>query len=110
MRFPVRGMATSTLDAYSGEDWSGADGFGDPGIHAVALAWKAGKGRALVVDPDALDAVLDGLTDLSNSEDEIAEEERKTAKYGRDPERMRHARQASDGLSAVSTRIARAFR
>lgn len=109
-RFAVSGFAESTLCAYAEEDWSGADGMGDAGIAAVVAAYKLGNGTGLIVTADTADVVCDGLTDLSNTEDEIAEEERKTAAYGRDPERMKYARLASNGLSALGMRIARAFR
>jgi hypothetical protein len=110
VRFPVSGFAESTLCAYAEEDWSGADGLGDPGIHAVVLAYRAGGGKALVVTPESADLVGEGLTDLSNTEDEVAEEERKKAPRQRDPDRMRFARAASNGLSGLGMRIARAFR
>jgi hypothetical protein len=108
-RFPVSGFAESTLCAYAEEDWSGADGLGDPGIHAVVLAYRAGNGKALVVDRATYEAVWSGLVDLSNTEDEIAENERKQPVSRRDPERMRYARAACVGLSNLGTRIARTF-
>jgi hypothetical protein len=109
MRFPISGFAESTVCAYAEEDWSGSDGLGDPGIHAVVLAYRAGNGTGLVVDASTYEAVWSGLVDLSNTEDEIAEEERKKAPARRDPERMKYARAACVGLSNLGTRIARAF-
>ncbi len=108
-RFSVRGMATSTLDVYSDEDWSGKDGFGDPNLHSVTEAWRAGGKKSLLVTSGTVERVVDGLTVLSNTEDEIAEQERRTAKHRRDVERMRHSRSASNGLSSLAICIARAF-
>jgi hypothetical protein len=107
-RFPVTGYAESTIAAYAEEDWTGADGLGDPGIAAVVAAYKAGGGTALVVDPIVASLVIEGLTDLSNTEDEVAEAERKKGAK-RDPDRQRHARAACVGLSNLGTRIARSF-
>ncbi len=63
MRFRVGGFAESTICAYAEEDWSGADGLGDPGIDAVVSAYRAAQGRALIVDATNRDRVLEGLTD-----------------------------------------------
>ena len=104
-RFAVSGFAESTLCAYAEEEWQE-----DAGIAAVVAAYRAGKGKALVVSPESASLVCDGLTDLSNTEDEIAENERKKAPGKRDPERMKYARLASNGLSTLGTRICRAFR
>lgn len=109
MKFLVSGYAESTIAAYAEEDWSGADGLGDPGIHAVVLAYRAGGGNALVVERATYEAVWSGLVDLSNTEDEIAEMERKQPASRRDPERLKYARAACVGLSNLGTRIARAF-
>ena len=109
-RFAVSGFAESTLCAYAEEDWTGADGLGDAGIAAVVAAYKLGNGTGLVVTRESADLVCDGLTDLSNTEDEIAEIDRKKAPRQRDPERMKYARLASNGLSSLAMRIARGFR
>lgn len=73
-------------------------------------AYEAGKRKALVVSRAEADAVIAGLTVLANTEDEQAEAERKRPVSKRDPERARMTRAASDGLSALSTRIFKAFR
>jgi hypothetical protein len=112
--FPVRGFAGSTLDAeadglrdFPDEDDGDED---DAAIRAVVRAYEAGKRKALVVSRAEADAVIAGLTVLANTEDEQAEAERKRPVSKRDPERARMTRAASDGLSALSTRIFKAFR
>jgi hypothetical protein len=73
-------------------------------------AYEAGKRKALVVSRADADTVIAGLTVLANTEDEHAEAERKRPVSKRDPERARMTRAASDGLSALATRIFKAFR
>lgn len=112
--FPVRGFAGSTLDAeadglrdFPDEDDGDED---NAAIRAVVRAYEAGKRKALVVSRAEADAVIAGLTVLANSEDERAEAERKRPVSKRDPESARMTRAASDGLSALSTRIFTAFK
>ena len=52
------------------------------------------------------DAVVDGLTTLSNTEDERAEDR---AERRRDPEGTRYARLSAGGLSELSVRVCRAI-
>lgn len=113
-RFPVQGFAASTLDAEADrlrdspdEDDGDED---DAAIRAVVRAYEAGKRKALVVSRADADGMIAGLTILANTEDERAEAERKRPASKRDPERARMTRAASDGLSALSTRIFKAFR
>ena len=94
VRVPVTGWAHSTLTAYAEEDWS-AD---DPEIEAACAAYRAGKGRALVVTLENAERVCGGLVTLSNTEDEVAERRRDPA------EQRRMARWASLGLSGLHSR------
>ena len=98
MKIPVHGYAASTLEIYGEEDWT-TDA---PEIEAACAAFRRGNKRALVFDRAAADAVLDGLTTLSNTEDEQAVD-RALRKHN--PESARFARLASDGLSRVSVRL-----
>lgn len=100
MRFTVRGHACTTLDAYADEDWTD-----DPESTAIAVlvrAYREGRRKALVFPEADLPAVLDALTDLSNTEDEAANDK---ARIKRDPEGARFARLASWGLTRLSQRI-----
>ena len=94
VRVPVTGWAHSTLTAYAEEDWS----VDDPEIEAVCVAYRAGKGRALVVTLESAEAICGGLTTLSNTEDEAAERRRDPA------DQRRMARWASLSLSGLHSR------
>ena len=111
--FPVRGFAASTLDAEADglRDDPDAEPFDedDAAIRVVVRAYEAGNRKALIVSSADADTVIAGLTALANTEDERAEIERKKPASKRDPESQRMARAASDGLSALSMKIARAF-
>ena len=105
MRFLIRGYAESTVACYSEEEWSEEW----PEIEAACESLRLGAGRALVVSPETIEQVVAGLIVLSNTEDEIAERERRQPIDRRDSERLRSARAASIGLSTLASRIARAF-
>ena len=103
IRVAVRGWAASTLEPYAEEDWS----IDAPEIEAVCVAFRRGDRKALAFYPNEARAVLAGLTSLSNTEDETAEDrERKR----RDPEGARMARLASNGFSKLGQRTLAAAR
>lgn len=96
-------LATSTVQIYADEDWTDDA----PEIEAVCRAWRAGGRRErLVVDPAEVEQVIDGLTTLSNTEDENAEGRNRHP----DPEVRRIARGACQGLSGASSRLGRMAR
>ncbi len=103
MRLPVGGFALSTLTAYAEECW----GDDAPEIEAVTAALRAGGGSSLVFNAADADHVADGLTALSNTEDEEAEAEARLPKSQRDPERVRMLRAAATGLSTLSCKARR---
>lgn len=102
MRVAVRGWAASSLEIHSEEDWTDDA----PEVEAACLAFRRGLRRCLVFSLNEADAVVDGLTTLSNTEDERAEDR---AERRRDPEGTRYARLSSDGLSELSVRVCRAI-
>ena len=97
IRVRCAGWAASSLEIHAEESWTGDA----PEIEAVCAAFRLGGKKALVFDIADADLVLDGLTTLSNTEDERAED--KNAKR-RDPEGTRYARLSSNGLSALGCR------
>ena len=103
IRVAVRGWAASTLEPYAEEDWS----VDAPEIEAVCVAFRRGDRRALAFYPSEADAVLDGLTSLSNTDDERAEDKNERR---RDPEGARIARLASSGITKLSQRTFAAVR
>jgi hypothetical protein len=98
IRIPVRGWAASSIEIHAEESWVDDA----PEIEAVCAAFRRGNRRALAFDLADADLVLDGLTTLSNTEDERAED--LNAKR-RDPGSTRCARLSSDGLSKLSIRL-----
>ena len=103
LRVPVRGWAASSIEIHAEESWS-EDA---PEIEAVCAAFRLGGRKALAFDLADADLVVDGLTTLSNTEDERAEDKNQKR---RDPEGTRYARLSSDGLSSLSIRVCRAVR
>lgn len=97
VRVPVSGWAHSVLEPCCELEWKE-----DPEIEAVCAAYRAGKGRALVVSMENAALVCEGLTTLSNTEDEAAE------RRNTPPETRRMARWASLGLSGLHNRVWRA--
>ena len=94
MTIHPKSAAHSTLQPYSEEEWT------DPGMAAVVAAYQRGNQRALVYDAKDADLIRAGLTTLSNTEDEIAED-----KYSRDVERKGFARRACVALSRLGARV-----
>jgi hypothetical protein len=103
-RFRVAGFAEATLFAYAEEAWPE-----DPDLDAACAAFRAGGRIALLVEPGSARAVVAGLHRLANTEDEIAEEERRWHPARRDADRARMARAAASGLSTLALRVARAW-
>ena len=106
-RIPVRGFAHSTLlccfEMYL-EDAEDEDE-DCRNLAAVAAAFQRGKFKALVFAPSDVRAIRFGLIDLLNGEDFVAEAEAKKPKHKRDPDTIRHARAARDGLSGIYDRL-----
>ena len=96
----IRGFAASTIAMYKELLSDDPSAFGEDDANLLTLL-RAWNGKGLEVNDGNREAIRSALTDLSNTEDEIAESERKTAAHRRDTERMRHSRAASDGLSRV---------
>lgn len=107
IRIPVRGFAHSTLlccfEMYA-EDAEDQD---EDCRHlaAVAAAYQRGNFKALAFAPSDVRAIRFGLLDLMNGEDFVAEAEAKKPKHKRDPDTVRHARAARDGLSSIYDRL-----
>lgn len=102
----VTGFAASTLDgvwemAEEAEDMGDEDA---PIFRAVATAYKGG---ALRFNREEADMIRHGLCELSNSEDGYAEERNHQL---HDPEGVRMARAACQGLVGLSRRIGEALR
>lgn len=103
IRVRCAGWAASSIDIHAEESWT-EDA---PEIEKVCAAFRLGGKKAVAFDLADADLVIDGLSTLSNTEDERAED--KNAKQ-RDPEGTRFARLSSDGLSKLSIRVCAAVR
>jgi hypothetical protein len=107
IRIPVRGFAHSTLlccfEMYA-EDAEDEDE-DCRNLAAVAAAFQRGKFRALAFAPSDARAIRFGVLDLLNGEDSVAEAEARKPKHKRDPDTIRHARAARDGLSGIYDRL-----
>jgi hypothetical protein len=103
IRVRCAGWAASSLEIHAEESWA-EDA---PEIEAVCVAFRLGGKNALAFDLADADLVVDGLSTLSNTEDERAEDRDRKR---RDPEGTRFARLSSDGLSKLSIRVCAAVR
>lgn len=102
----VTGFAASTLDG-AGEMADIAEEMGDedaPMLRAVAKAYQRGALRFNRADADLL---ARGLGDLSNGEDDYAEDRNHQRT---DPEGVRMARAAAGGLATLMTKVSQALR
>ena len=109
-RFPVKGYAESSLlcaaEVYEDPRFEDPTDDGDDDVAAVVRAWRRGGSKALVVEPAEADAVRRGLNALANCEDAAAEMEQSRALAKRDPEIIRAACAARDGLTRLALRVA----
>jgi hypothetical protein len=107
IRIPVRGFAHSTLlccfEMYA-EDAQDEDE-DCRNLAAVAAAFQRGRFKALAFAPSDVRAIRFGVLDLLNGEDSVVEVEAKKPKHKRDPDTIRHARAARDGLSGIYDRL-----
>ena len=110
IRLPVRGYAESSLlcAAEVCEDPRPGDPAddSDDDIVAAVRAWRRGKSKALVVEADDALAVVRGLNSLANGEDATAEMEMRRPLAKRDPQTIRAARSACEGLTGLARRVA----
>lgn len=102
--FPLTGHAASVVECVAEEilDWQD-----NHDIAAVVRAFRAGgpyltsdAPRRLVVTRAEAEAVADGLCDLANGEDDMADANTKT-----NPELARYNRAGQRGLSTVRSRV-----
>ena len=102
--FPLTGHAASVVECYAEEVEGWQD---DDGIAAVVHAFRAGgpyltsdAPRRLVVARAEAQAVADGLCDLANGEDDMADANARSS-----PEMARYNRAGQRGLSTVRSQV-----